>query len=378
MTEQKKEEGMDAEQQFQEERRSGIGGSDAAAVVGVDPYRSPLDVYYEKVGLAPEREDNIDLRRGHRNEPWAIAEFEAASGFTVTTGLPVFRGAPETNFMMVHLDGLVVENGSGIGVYTRARDAYPLEVKCPKLHNFYAVKKGGATDAMVCQLQHGLAVDGPDTPKGWFVVFHGDVGHISFQMERDDKLIAQMVDRERMFWTEYVQKETPPPASFGMDAAEELELPEGLGAEIVRVDHEDYRELLGMLREARDIRTEAAAYYGEKDRESGDYSGLLGDLAAFMDRLGLKAAEGPGGKVYYRDHQGARYFDDKMLRAAAPLDALAVQDAILEEIPGEVIDGELTARDLVARLQGCRLDLSQFEKRRSPYRSLRIYYNDEA
>lgn len=35
--------------EWHEERKKGIGGSDAAAVLGMDPYRSPLAVYYDKI-----------------------------------------------------------------------------------------------------------------------------------------------------------------------------------------------------------------------------------------------------------------------------------------------------------------------------------------
>ncbi|NDC64365.1 MAG: hypothetical protein EBZ59_10375, partial [Planctomycetia bacterium] len=34
------------------ERRAGIGGSDAAAACGIDPYRDRLTLWAEKVGLA--------------------------------------------------------------------------------------------------------------------------------------------------------------------------------------------------------------------------------------------------------------------------------------------------------------------------------------
>ena len=37
--------------EFQEERLSGLGGSDAAAIAGENPYKSALQVYMEKVGL---------------------------------------------------------------------------------------------------------------------------------------------------------------------------------------------------------------------------------------------------------------------------------------------------------------------------------------
>ena len=35
-------------------RRKGIGGSDAGAVLGISPYKTARDVYYEKLGREPD------------------------------------------------------------------------------------------------------------------------------------------------------------------------------------------------------------------------------------------------------------------------------------------------------------------------------------
>jgi putative phage-type endonuclease len=355
---------MDAEQTFHLERRSGIGGSDAAAVCGVDPWRTPLEVYEQKLGLSPPLEDSIDLQRGRRNEDWAVDCFEADTGFDVIRQPPVMRHISEPH-MIVHLDGIVIEDRNDTLVF-----GYPLEVKCPRLHNFYSVKKGGATDAMICQLQHGMAVDGPKAQRGYFVVFHSDVGHIHFPMDRDDALIERIMDRERVFWSEYVEKETPPPESYGMEAAEELDLPEGVGAEVVRIESEDWARLMTRLREARELRDEANALYGEKLTDGG-YSGVLGEVTAFMDKLGLEAAEGAGAKVYWRKHDGARYFNMKALRAAAPLDAMLVQEVLLERFNGDKL------RQVIEDLKDCRLDLSRFDARREPYKAVRAYLHHE-
>ena len=45
-------------------RRNGIGGSDAGAVAGMNPYSSAFSVYYDKIGAAPEKETNEAMRIG--------------------------------------------------------------------------------------------------------------------------------------------------------------------------------------------------------------------------------------------------------------------------------------------------------------------------
>ena len=106
--------------------------------------------------------------------------------------------------------------------------------------------------------------------------------------------------------------------------------------------------------------------------EDGNYSGVLGEVAAFLGRLGVEAVQGGGAKVYYREHQGARYFDYKALRATAPLDPLLVNEALLSVLTNKPL------RDTLEALKNCRLDLSKFEARRANYKAIRPYFTDEA
>lgn len=107
---------MQNNQEWHEWRAKGIGGTDAAAIVGLDKYRSPLAVFLEKTGQAAKFEGNEHTRRGQLLEG-AVAEwFGQETGYNVETGEgltceheenPVFRGTPD----FVYLD----ENGrSGV------------------------------------------------------------------------------------------------------------------------------------------------------------------------------------------------------------------------------------------------------------------------
>ena len=57
------------------DRSSGLGGSDIAAIVGLSPYRSPLDVWAEKVGHPSViSKDSLHLRFGTHLEPFVASE----------------------------------------------------------------------------------------------------------------------------------------------------------------------------------------------------------------------------------------------------------------------------------------------------------------
>ena len=69
-------------------RRKGIGGSDAAAVIGVSPYSTARDLYYEKLNIvtAGDNEDNwVQKRIGH------LLEDLVAEIFSKKTGFPVYQ-----------------------------------------------------------------------------------------------------------------------------------------------------------------------------------------------------------------------------------------------------------------------------------------------
>ncbi len=51
-----------------ENRATGIGGSDAAAVCGLNPYKSPVDVYLEKVGAAAPVDETERMFWGNKLE----------------------------------------------------------------------------------------------------------------------------------------------------------------------------------------------------------------------------------------------------------------------------------------------------------------------
>ena len=64
-------------------RRNAIGGSDAAAILGLSKWSSPLAVYADKLGLVPEREDNEAMRQGRDLEEYVASRFTEATGLKV-------------------------------------------------------------------------------------------------------------------------------------------------------------------------------------------------------------------------------------------------------------------------------------------------------
>lgn len=66
-------------------RKNGIGGSEAGAVCGLNPYVSPLEVYVSKTceGTCEEIPDNEAMREGRDFEDYVAKRFMEASGLKV-------------------------------------------------------------------------------------------------------------------------------------------------------------------------------------------------------------------------------------------------------------------------------------------------------
>jgi len=62
-------------EEWLESRRNGIGGSDASAILGVNPYSSPLKVYMDKIGKGVEEEENEAMRQGTDLEQYVADRF---------------------------------------------------------------------------------------------------------------------------------------------------------------------------------------------------------------------------------------------------------------------------------------------------------------
>ena len=87
-------------------RRRGIGGSDAAAVLGISPFRTGVDLYYDKLGLpVAESEENwVAMEMGNLLEDLVARIIAKKTGLKVT---------PRTSAIKMELEGTWVESKYG-------------------------------------------------------------------------------------------------------------------------------------------------------------------------------------------------------------------------------------------------------------------------
>ncbi|WP_186084730.1 YqaJ viral recombinase family protein [Burkholderia gladioli] len=190
-------------------RRTGIGGSDAAAV-GLNPYMSPLELWLDKTGRAeglprPDPQDATSPTYwGTLLEPIVAAVYTKQTGNRVRRINAVLRH-PAIPWMLANLDREVV--GS--------RDVQLLE--CKTAGEFGArLWRNGVPEYVELQVQHQLAVTGKQAAHV-AVLLCGQALEV-FRIERDDALIGRLVELEARFW-QFVESDSPPPTD-GSESAD--------------------------------------------------------------------------------------------------------------------------------------------------------------
>ncbi len=275
-------------------RRDGIGGSDVGAVLGMDPYRSPLDVYNDKIGLTFGPEETPAMRRGRVLEPAVADEYTRATGRRVRRQPPHIH--KDFAWIRCTVDRQILADPE-----TSPRGTSLLEIKTAASHVFRKMKLEGLPERYVLQLQHSLAVWGYEW--GAFAVLCPDTWELlHFDVETDRELVDQLLDRETAFWKRVTDR-TPPE----IEAPAPVKLPK-VGGSLVKMPGEEWAAAAAALLEARQILDEA-----NQLKASAQARVLL-----LMDAAGTDVAEGAGIRVYHKEQAGRVTTDYKALLVEHP------------------------------------------------------------
>lgn len=246
---------MSLTQQQLEERRAYIGGTDAAALAGVNPPRwaQPIDVWREKVEPAVARPPSGMMALG------TLMEELVANLATEATGTRWRRpGAPARSKLYPwaggHLDrtALYDETSYGAGLHRAL-----LECKWSMDRDEWGPQ--GTLQVPVryaVQVQHYLAVTG--RPVAILAVLLGYADFRWYRLERNDDLIRWLMELEERFWRDHVLTRVPPEPDGSEGYARHLRAlyPESDGQEAVATPEQ--QAMVEGLREAR-LAREAAA-----------------------------------------------------------------------------------------------------------------------
>lgn len=200
---------------FLQARRGGIGGSDAAAVLGLAPpswKRTPLSLYREKRGELADRAATTPMEWGELLEAPIVEAYRRRTGYAVVTGDSV-QGlvSAEYPFMRCNLDGVAHDRNER----HQGASARVVEAKLAGSDEDWGEPGTDQVPAYyIPQAQHNMAVSGLTVCD--FPVLFARFGLRELQIytvPRDDELIAMLIDAERELWRRIIEGDPPDPTT---------------------------------------------------------------------------------------------------------------------------------------------------------------------
>lgn len=212
---------MNAREDWLKARKSGIGGTDIGAIIGMSPFKTPLDVYLDKIGQDDPQPMNEAMYFGTIMEGIVADEYARRNNRRVQRVNSILRHV-DKDWMLANIDRAVVAEG------TRARlDASGklqgasgiLECKTASAYKQGEWGRDGDDDAVpatyAAQAMWYMAVTGQE----WcdVAVLIGGNKYMDKRIERCDDTIKGMIERADEFWHGHVLAGIPPEPSNESD-----------------------------------------------------------------------------------------------------------------------------------------------------------------
>jgi len=216
-------------------RAQGLGGTDAAAIVGLSPWRKPIDVFASKTGqVSFGTEITEAMHFGNLLEPVIRQEYSRRAQIPILSGADIAALFPQRS---TAVDGQTIVSaedrpwmlGTPDGIARSGERG--LEIKNVGYRGAEWGPSGSdeIPDHYAIQVQWYMAVTGIPV---WDVapLFSGNRLE-TFRVERNDALIRELIEACEQFWHDHVLKGVPPPvdesASYGRYLAQKFSLANG-------------------------------------------------------------------------------------------------------------------------------------------------------
>ena len=281
------------------ERRKGIGGSDIAALLGMSPFRTPVDLWLDKTGRADPTPDNPAMRLGRELEPAVLTRYAEQTG----------RGVSHIGTLV---DGIYIANVDALA------PGRVVEAKTSR-HGWDDVPEWYRAQVM------------------WYLGFFprvatGDIAALFlmdgsftiYPVERDNATIAGMRELATDWWNRYVIADVAPPPMSEADckalwkshkAAKTVVAVDGvrdsigklkaLKAEAKRIADEIERHEFAVMREMQDAEIltgedgkKIASWKSNKDSAKTDWKAVAEAVGASPDVIAAHTVIKSGARVF--------------------------------------------------------------------------------
>lgn len=190
-----------SKEQWLEARKCGIGGSDAASVLGLNPYKSSVSVYIEKVDYihgvsmsdkningckkdSSNEEVNYRMELGNKLEDFVANEFSLKTGLKVRNVNGILKN-DKYPFAIANIDRAVV--GEKAFLECKVTNSFNKKEWIKTIPIHYKI-----------QMNHYMAVTGAS--HCYVAVLIGNEELVIHKIERDEDLIEEIMKLEEIFW----------------------------------------------------------------------------------------------------------------------------------------------------------------------------------
>lgn len=175
-------------------RKTGIGGSDMAAIMGLSKWKSPLDIWLEKTTDEVNEEESRFMYWGNKLEALVAEEFSIRTGYSVRNNNYTLQSI-EYPFLLANIDRDIVGIDAGL--------------ECKTANAFKRDEWEGdqVPDAYYIQCQHYMAVTGYSS--WWIACLCGGNEFFYKEIPRNEDVITAIIDTAREFWNMVEQRIMP-------------------------------------------------------------------------------------------------------------------------------------------------------------------------
>jgi len=254
----------DNREEWKNLRSQYIGGSDSAAVVGLNPFKSAYSLWAEKTGKLPPFEGNLTTEVGAYLEEFVAKLFERETGKKVRRNNRSMIN-DKYPWAIANIDREVV-----------GEDAV-LEIKTTSEMNLKKFKNGDYPPNYYAQLMHYLAVT--ERKKGYLAVLIGNRDFRWFEIERDEDEINALMHAEELLY-KCIKEDSAPPTDGTESTSEAISTlyPESVGESVSLFGYdsklEQYIAIGNQIKELKELQDEMAndvkAFMGESGKGESD------------------------------------------------------------------------------------------------------------
>lgn len=274
-------------------RKTGIGGSDGAAICGLSKYATPLDIYLDKTTNVV-KETTDAMRRGTILEPFVRSLYERETGYTVQEICKTERHKEHT-FMLANLDGVLPSERALVEFKTASYMTKKNwgEAGSDEIPQEYLIQVAHYASVMDIDTVHiGVLFGDEALFKAFMALQHINEQFIRYPIDfdaleydfriytyqRNRELERKLINKERGFWFDHVEKRVPPSPQAG-NVEDLLKAYPKADDQTIEVD----QEALNKIQELASIKQKKKEIEEQESKVKASVMSLFGNASSLVD-----------------------------------------------------------------------------------------------